>query len=280
MSMLSILGDQPPANQTLYLLVGTLGSLVLAVGASVFSRGKILGPRRLGPDESPRTILGVLGVGLLGWGVFSLAVGQLFTAKQLQNMTGEVRVVLNLVMSMIVLASLAGATLVVRPQGMERSGAQLTNIPRGILAGILSILIVLPIMIWVEQGTEWAWTSLHFKPHESAHELLLIYGSAHSPMVKALVVVTAVFVAPLAEESFFRGAVQTFLRYALNQPWAAVLLTSLAFALVHPIWSWPEIFFLGVCLGYLYERTGNLWANVSLHALFNLAAIVIYSRFG
>jgi membrane protease YdiL (CAAX protease family) len=278
--MLSILGDQPPANQLLYLLVGTLGSLVLAAGAGVFSPGKIFGPRRLGPDESPRSVLGVLGVGLLGWGVFSLAVGQLFTPKQLQTLSDEQQVMLNLVMSLIVLSSLVGATLVMRPLGLERAGAQLSNIPRGVLAGFLAIIIVLPIMMWVEQGSEWAWTGLHFKPHEKAHALLVVFGKAKTPAVKALVIVTAVVVAPLAEESFFRGSLQTFLRYTLNQPWAAVLLTSMAFAIVHPIWMWPEIFFLGVCLGYLYERSGNLWANVSLHALFNLAAIVIYSKFG
>jgi membrane protease YdiL (CAAX protease family) len=277
--MLSILGDQPPASQLVYLFVGTLGSLVLAAGAGVFTPGKIFGPRRIGPDESPRVLLGVFGVGLLGWGVFSLAVGELFTQKQLMHLTDEQQVVLNLVMSMIVLASMVIATVVMRPDGIRLAGAQSSNIPGGARAGFLAILIVLPIMIWVEMGSEFLWTQLNVK-HEKAHALLVVFGNAHSPMMRALVVFTAVIAAPLAEESFFRGSLQTFFRYALKQPWAAVLLTSLVFAVVHPFWMWPEIFFLGVCLGYLYERMGNLWATVTLHALFNLAAILIYAHFG
>ncbi|MGH7213411.1 MAG: lysostaphin resistance A-like protein [Tepidisphaeraceae bacterium] len=51
--------------------------------------------------------------------------------------------------------------------------------------------------------------------------------------------------------------------------WAAVVLTSLAFAGVHPWWMFPPIFVLSVCLGYVYERTGNLWVPIIIHALFN-----------
>jgi membrane protease YdiL (CAAX protease family) len=51
--------------------------------------------------------------------------------------------------------------------------------------------------------------------------------------------------------------------------WLAILITSLAFALLHPAWSWPAIFVLAIGLGYLYERTGNLWAPITVHLLFN-----------
>jgi hypothetical protein len=36
--------------------------------------------------------------------------------------------------------------------------------------------------------------------------------------------------------------------------WLAVILTSLVFALVHPLWMAPLIFVLSLCLGYAYER--------------------------
>jgi membrane protease YdiL (CAAX protease family) len=51
--------------------------------------------------------------------------------------------------------------------------------------------------------------------------------------------------------------------------WLAIVITSLAFALLHPAWSWPAIFVLAIGLGYLYERTGNLWAPITVHLLFN-----------
>ena len=44
----------------------------------------------------------------------------------------------------------------------------------------------------------------------------------------------------------------------------------------HGIWSiWLPIFTLSLCLGYMYERTGNLWVTVLMHAMFNGFSIVI-----
>lgn len=60
------------------------------------------------------------------------------------------------------------------------------------------------------------------------------------------------------------------------QTWAAIALTSLAFASVHPIWMFPAIFTLSLVLGYLYERTGNLWVNIGLHATFNATSTFFY----
>jgi membrane protease YdiL (CAAX protease family) len=58
--------------------------------------------------------------------------------------------------------------------------------------------------------------------------------------------------------------------------WLAILITSILFALVHPLWMAPLIFILALCLGYLYERTGNLWACIALHAIFNTASTITF----
>lgn len=51
--------------------------------------------------------------------------------------------------------------------------------------------------------------------------------------------------------------------------WSAILITSLGFALLHEAWSIPLIFLLSVMLGWLYERTGNLWLVITVHFGFN-----------
>jgi membrane protease YdiL (CAAX protease family) len=38
----------------------------------------------------------------------------------------------------------------------------------------------------------------------------------------------------------------------------------------------PPIFFLSLCLGYIYERTANLWAPITVHLMFNLASVTIF----
>jgi membrane protease YdiL (CAAX protease family) len=58
--------------------------------------------------------------------------------------------------------------------------------------------------------------------------------------------------------------------------WAAILLTSALFASVHAMWTWPPIFILAVCLGYAYERTGNLWVPILIHAAFNTVSTLVF----
>ncbi len=59
--------------------------------------------------------------------------------------------------------------------------------------------------------------------------------------------------------------------------WSAVVMTSIAFAAVHgePAFFAP-LFVLSVGLGFVYERSGNLYMNIVTHSLFNSAQIVIF----
>lgn len=60
------------------------------------------------------------------------------------------------------------------------------------------------------------------------------------------------------------------------QRWLAIGLTSMLFAVVHEMWTWPAIFILSVCLGYAYERTGNLWVPIFIHLAFNTVSTVLF----
>jgi hypothetical protein len=63
--------------------------------------------------------------------------------------------------------------------------------------------------------------------------------------------------------------------------WAAVITTSAIFAAIHvePAFLAP-LFVLALGLGYVYERTGNLWVTITAHALFNTAQIMLYFAAG
>jgi membrane protease YdiL (CAAX protease family) len=82
-------------------------------------------------------------------------------------------------------------------------------------------------------------------------------GAAGAPLFAA-VVVLGVMVG-IAEEAFFRGYMQSALR-ARWPPWAAVLATSMAFALLHLDWVRLEavhaslVLALGLWLGFATER--------------------------
>lgn len=90
----------------------------------------------------------------------------------------------------------------------------------------------------------------------------------------ALVVIQTVILAPLAEETLFRGLMLRRLLPFGERP--AVALSALCFALAHG--SVDQVLYAlagGAVLGYAAVRTGRLWPCVLLHALANAAALVL-----
>ena len=63
--------------------------------------------------------------------------------------------------------------------------------------------------------------------------------------------------------------------------WAAILISSFLFALLHQPWMIQlPIFLLALALGYLYERTGNLWSCIFMHMFFNAAQFALFFTVG
>lgn len=95
------------------------------------------------------------------------------------------------------------------------------------------------------------------------------------------IVLTLLVIAP-AEELLFRGIIQTNL-VDVSDTWIGVLLASFVFAIIHlPAYGgldgWTAIislFFLGIVLGLLYERTDNLWVPIMAHGLYNASLFVL-----
>jgi len=153
--------------------------------------------------------------------------------------------------------------------GLERLGLTVAGLPRGIATGLLGAIAVVP---WTILCVAAVFTVWEFFTHQlpENHPLLVELQNATDPHVRWLLVITAVIVAPLAEEIMFRGSLQQAFCLITGRPWAAVALTSLIFGLLHPYsWMIPPLFLLSMCLGYIYQRTGNLWATIAIHAAFN-----------
>ncbi|HEY3245395.1 MAG TPA: type II CAAX endopeptidase family protein [Phycisphaerae bacterium] len=96
----------------------------------------------------------------------------------------------------------------------------------------------------------------------------------------------AVVIAPIAEEFFFRGLLQTSLVDLARQGlfrerpvaarWMAVAAAGVAFGLSHMA-QWhavPALAVFGIMLGVAYERTGSLVPPILMHALFNLTTLI------
>jgi len=95
------------------------------------------------------------------------------------------------------------------------------------------------------------------------------------PHVLAAVLVFTLLLVPLFEEILFRGLLQSAIRNLTGNPWSAILLTSIPFALLHPQTHWPALLVLSICLGYAYERSGSLLRSILIHVLFNTVNVAM-----
>jgi membrane protease YdiL (CAAX protease family) len=91
---------------------------------------------------------------------------------------------------------------------------------------------------------------------------------------RVLFVVMVLVAAPIAEEFFFRGAVQGILGEWFG-PVVGVVGTAVLFAAVHLVWVvMPGLFAFGLVLGYLRLRTGRLQPSILCHAGFNAVTVL------
>lgn len=163
----------------------------------------------------------------------------------------------------------------------QRFGAGVKELPRGAAGGLAGAIAVVPFVFVAGIVMDWVYRLIQYE-HPAEHALLKAIGDSPSPALRGLAVLAAVVAAPVWEEVLFRGHLQTLLRGGMVWKragwgaWLAIVLTSVAFAFVHPVWTWPMIFVLSLGLGWAYERTNNLWVPIVMHALFNALNTAIF----
>lgn len=97
------------------------------------------------------------------------------------------------------------------------------------------------------------------------------------------VAVAAIVLAPLWEETCFRGFLLSALAKTRLGFWPAAILTTGIWTALHAGYSWPglvSVFLAGIGLSWIMLRTGSLKAVVIAHAVintFSLAAILLFA---
>jgi uncharacterized protein len=84
-----------------------------------------------------------------------------------------------------------------------------------------------------------------------------------------ILIFTGVVLAPLVEETFFRGFVYSGLQQKYSWKVAA-LISSLLFAIAHmQLVALIPTFLMGFVLAYLYQRSKSIWPGIILHLVVN-----------
>ncbi len=79
---------------------------------------------------------------------------------------------------------------------------------------------------------------------------------------------------PVAEEVIFRGALYGYLEDRFSAEFSIVM-TSGAFAIVHPFEDWMKTFVLGMLLNLLYYKRKTLTVPATIHVMVNLLYLSI-----
>ncbi len=135
----------------------------------------------------------------------------------------------------------------------------------------LAVLPIVTAVSWASVQVAGAITGS--PPDMLAHQTLkMLTEHRESPWMWALIA-AVVIGAPVFEEVFYRGLLQTAMVRATGSPWIAVLSVSVGFAIMHngvaQPHALPVLLALSVAMGVLYERTGSLMVPVMVHVAFN-----------
>ena len=148
------------------------------------------------------------------------------------------------------------------------------NLPKAIGLGALAIGLFLPIGWGLQAALVQLMLKIGMEPSVQ-HALLALQNSGSVAELAALGIVTIV-IAPLAEETLFRGVLYPMIKQH-GFPRAAVWGTSALFALIHfNVAIFVPLLLLALLLVWLYEKTDNLLAPIAAHATFNAVNFAMF----
>ena len=147
------------------------------------------------------------------------------------------------------------------------------RLPRALLLALLLAIAILPVAWGLQFISVDALTWAGWPPEEQIAVTLL--ANTKSWWMRVYLGAFAVVLAPVAEEFIFRGMLYPFVKQ-LGWPRLAWVGVSFAFALIHDdAATFVPLFVLALTLTWLYEKTDNLLAPITAHALFNAANLIM-----
>ncbi len=147
---------------------------------------------------------------------------------------------------------------------------------KGWQIAIVTVALSFATMISADLPNYWNYKLTTLMPGmESFYELLtkVMQELTGGPFWSSFLLV-AIF-APIFEEWLCRGMVLRGLLANLKPGWAIVV-SALFFAVIHANpWQALNAFIIGVVMGYVYYKTGNLWLTMLMHFVNNGTAVIL-----
>jgi membrane protease YdiL (CAAX protease family) len=110
---------------------------------------------------------------------------------------------------------------------------------------------------------------------ETVQDTVQLLQKSEDPLILGLMAFAAIVAAPLCEEIIFRGYFYPVLKRFAGVG-SATACSALVFACAHGnLTAVLPLFIFGCLLVFIYEKTGSLWAPISVHFCFNSATVLM-----
>ena len=154
---------------------------------------------------------------------------------------------------------------------------RILSLGQSMLQGLFFFLASLPVVY----GVSLAWNMFieilrarGFDISLPLQDAVLILQETQNPLTFYALLVLAVVMAPVVEETVFRAGVYRFFKGKMPM-FLALVLSGALFGMIHGnIQSLPGLIAVGICLGLAYEISGSIRVSIFFHAFFNLNSII------
>jgi len=147
--------------------------------------------------------------------------------------------------------------------------------------------LVLHSLLWTAAGTALVYLVAHYLwlpilenlgiENAEEQEMVRMLRDSGDAALRIAIALSAVVIAPVAEEVLFRGYLYPSVKAYSGGILAAVVSAGVFTAVHFNLVGLLPLFLFGLLLAAAYEATGSLWLPISIHALFNATTVVYQS---
>lgn len=227
---------------------------------------------RLPVSTAPYQMLDLVLIGLVVLLYFVLSTPPVTDTKPLEDKYSPGLLILGMVFQFMIM-SMVISFMVRRLSLTDWLGLKWKRWPWALLIGPAVVFGMGMVMAVYDASGLYSWLQQALGA-EPVQDSVRILQESKDPLLLGLMALAAVVVAPLVEETVFRGYLYPAAKHFCG-PVGATIFSSLVFAAAHnnAIALLP-LFILAVALCRIYETTGSIWAPISVHFVFNGATVV------
>ena len=234
-------------------------------------------------------LIALMGAGFVVGGGLSFVIWKAMTGQSIEQMqasmmdpsfVNEVRVIQTLLAAFIFFIPAFITAFLLNKRPIIYLGLRKKNSLQTIGIGMALMVVTIVLSGALASLTEMIPVSesmrVYFKGLEDTYMKQVLVLSHMTGIPDLLISILVMGLAPaIFEEVFFRGGFQQMMMKSTGKVWFSIIFTSLLFSAIHfSYYGFLSRAAMGIVLGLLFARTGNLWVPILAHFMNNTIGVV------